>query len=360
MPGITLNLSKRGISTTVGIPGASVNFNRQGTFLNTGIPGTGLYDRKRLDGKKRINHSELHDAEHKTFQQKKSTETVKSNVNVEETTTEGLQDLRTALVSCFQLLQDLKKAIIKAKTALQLSQILLYTSNFLLVGLIFKWFKEKRDQKLEFLTDHEKCLAACFLYIDINTDDQIESSYFALLESYRTLLSSQKIWDITSTQKIDQIGLKSTASESILRKEVKFGYGNLETIKSKYDALHFENANGGDLYIYPGFVAMVDDNQNFGLIDIREMEFGFKTQKFIEEEGVPSDVQIFGTTWAKVNKNGTPDKRFRDNYEIPICLYGRLELKSNTGLNEVYLISNHEKAKHFSMMFERYQEMMKS
>jgi len=37
-PGVTLNFSKTGISTTVGVPGASLNFNKQGTFFNTGIP----------------------------------------------------------------------------------------------------------------------------------------------------------------------------------------------------------------------------------------------------------------------------------------------------------------------------------
>ncbi|WP_025328930.1 DUF4236 domain-containing protein [Bibersteinia trehalosi] len=48
-PGITLNLSKKGVSTTIGGKGASVNIGKKGTYLNTSIPGTGFYDRKRLD-----------------------------------------------------------------------------------------------------------------------------------------------------------------------------------------------------------------------------------------------------------------------------------------------------------------------
>lgn len=50
-PGVTLNLSKSGVSTTVGTKGASVNMGKNGIYLNTGIPGTGIYDRQRLDGK---------------------------------------------------------------------------------------------------------------------------------------------------------------------------------------------------------------------------------------------------------------------------------------------------------------------
>ena len=48
IPGIRLNFSKSGISTTVGIRGASVNFSSKGTYVNTGIPGTGLYRREKI------------------------------------------------------------------------------------------------------------------------------------------------------------------------------------------------------------------------------------------------------------------------------------------------------------------------
>lgn len=47
-PGVKINLSLQGISTTFGVPGASINIGKQGAFLNTGIPGTGIYSRTRL------------------------------------------------------------------------------------------------------------------------------------------------------------------------------------------------------------------------------------------------------------------------------------------------------------------------
>lgn len=50
LPGVTLNLSNSGISTTVGVKGASINFGKNGTYLNTGIPGTGFYNRTKLTG----------------------------------------------------------------------------------------------------------------------------------------------------------------------------------------------------------------------------------------------------------------------------------------------------------------------
>ena len=46
--GVRLNLSKSGISTSIGGHGISVTTGKKGTYLNTGIPGTGLYDRRKI------------------------------------------------------------------------------------------------------------------------------------------------------------------------------------------------------------------------------------------------------------------------------------------------------------------------
>ncbi|HDR1838537.1 TPA: DUF4236 domain-containing protein, partial [Pasteurella multocida] len=53
-PGITVNLSKSGVSATVGVKGASVNVGKNGTYLNVGIPGTGVYTRTKLKGAEKV------------------------------------------------------------------------------------------------------------------------------------------------------------------------------------------------------------------------------------------------------------------------------------------------------------------
>jgi hypothetical protein len=54
-PGLKLNLSKSGISSTIGGKGLSVNIGTRGAYLNTGIPGTGISNRTKLDGKTKNN-----------------------------------------------------------------------------------------------------------------------------------------------------------------------------------------------------------------------------------------------------------------------------------------------------------------
>ncbi|QUA54660.1 DUF4236 domain-containing protein [Aristaeella lactis] len=52
LPGVRINFSKSGMSTTIGPKGASINIGKNGTYLNTGIPGTGLYMREKIGGGK--------------------------------------------------------------------------------------------------------------------------------------------------------------------------------------------------------------------------------------------------------------------------------------------------------------------
>ena len=49
-PGLRINLSKSGASTTLGPRGAGVNIGRDGITTNAGIPGSGLSYRQKVGG----------------------------------------------------------------------------------------------------------------------------------------------------------------------------------------------------------------------------------------------------------------------------------------------------------------------
>ena len=54
LPGVHLNVSRSGISTTLGVRGASMTFGKRGRYLNTGIPGTGISWRSRVGSSARM------------------------------------------------------------------------------------------------------------------------------------------------------------------------------------------------------------------------------------------------------------------------------------------------------------------
>lgn len=119
--------------------------------------------------------------------------------------------------------------------------------------------------------------------------------------------------------------------------------------------MQFDNANGEEIMIYPGVVIMPRADGAFALIDLREVKLEFNAVRFVEDENVPSDAKIVDQTWAKVNKDGSPDRRFASNYAIPVCLYGGLTFTSPGGVLEEYQFSDAMAAAEFTDAFHAYQ-----
>jgi hypothetical protein len=55
--------------------------------------------------------------------------------------------------------------------------------------------------------------------------------------------------------------------------------------------------------------------------------------RFTESGRVPRDSQQVDTTWQYVNVRGGPDRRFKDNPQYPVMLYGELDVNSSGGLH---------------------------
>jgi hypothetical protein len=119
--------------------------------------------------------------------------------------------------------------------------------------------------------------------------------------------------------------------------------------------LHFQNANGADLYFYPGFIVMYSSKTSFALIGYDDIVIHHHYVRFTETDPVPADSKVVDRTWLKVNKDGTPDRRFNGNYQIPVVKYGEIAMKTNTGLNEEYEFSNYEATEKFAAAFWEYQ-----
>jgi len=195
------------------------------------------------------------------------------------------------------------------------------------------------------------------LGLEISLTEQLEAVFGTLDDRFSEVLSIKKIWDITTSQKIDKVVERTTANNTIDRKPVVLKRSYNPKILCDYKAFHFENANGGDLHVFPQFL-FVENEDDFALIDLLDVDVDFTLVSFIESEHVPSDTEVVDHTWAKANKDGSRDKRFSDNYQIPVVHYGELHLRSKSGLNEVYMFSNPEPALGFKQMFDEYKGIL--
>ncbi len=358
-PGFSLNFSNSGISSTVGVKGANINFSKRGTYFNSSIPGTGLYDRQKIGG-----------FQNSTSSTNNFSDIPENSINIpeiligeiksadpNELTSTNLAEIKESLLEAYNDRNELTNEIFLTQKKIKTAKVIHTISQLLIFGLFIKSFKNNVVALEEYFSDIKDQLENSFVDIDILFENTFEDKYLVMVDKYKELLNSNMIWDITSSHLQDMKLTRSAASTVVTRQQVRFKFDNIEIIKSKYQAFHLENKNGGDLYIYPAFIIMLNKDKRFALIDIYDFDLNFSEQKFLEEEKVPNDTKIIDKTWAKVNKNGTPDKRFNGNYEIPIVLYGEINVTSKYGLNESYSFSSFEKSKEFAEVFNSYKSL---
>lgn len=356
IPGIHLNFSKKGISTSIGVRGSNINFGKTGTYLNTTIPELGLHNRQKLSYNSIPNLPENLDpilckTEDNIF-----------SSDVEEITSQDMKGIKEVILTVQKQTVDLKNDLLKIKKVLGNSKLRLIASYFLLYGLIKKDISEKikadiRLQK-EVIVKIQNKIEKSYVELDIEFEDEIKAEYENMVLAFKNLTKSQKIWDVTSTHYQDTKIARSSASTLIEKREVQFGIKSLPYIKTRFEVLWLKNANGADLYIYPNFIIMHSSALQFAVIGLNEMSFFQSYSRFIETGTIPSDTKIIDKTWAKVNKNGSPDKRFKGNYQIPVVQYGEISLSTNTGLNERYHFSNYEFTQKFGSTFGTYRTII--
>ena len=96
-----------------------------------------------------------------------------------------------------------------------------------------------------------------------------------------------------------------------------------------------------------GSITLLRRRRDVGAVSYENLSVEVTQTQFIEDGSVPGDAKIVGYTWKYVNKDGGPDRRFKDNRKLPIALYQELEFSSATGLNEKFQFSDREVVKGF-------------
>jgi hypothetical protein len=172
------------------------------------------------------------------------------------------------------------------------------------------------------------------------------------------LARSQRIWKTLTIVATDRYRERTTALHSIQRRPVTVTLGSCDLIQSSWKIPRLSTAYGAEMFLYPAFVLYFVSPQAFALVDIHDVKLQFDPSSFIEEETVPTDAEFIKYTWKKANKDGSPDRRFAQNYQIPVLKYGDLRLTSHSGLSEAYMISNERLARGFAEAFFNYQRAL--
>lgn len=274
---------------------------------------------------------------------------------------QSLSELKSTLLDIESGKKKLRIKIASATNILKSAESQLNWINWFPLKFLFKEKILLKKQTILSFKDDLNALKVEYekhqLGLDISLTDRLEAAFGTLDDKFSEIMSTKKVWDVTTSQRVDRVIERTTANNTIERKSVVLKRSDISKILCDYKALHFENANGGDLNFFPQFI-FIENNNDFALVDILDIDVHYTLVSFIESGDVPSDTEVVDHTWAKANKNGDRDKRFADNYQIPVVEYGELHFKSKSGINEVYMFSNPEPVIAFKKMFDEYKQVL--
>jgi len=325
---IRLNLSRSGIGTSIGIPGMRLGVRPDGkAYIHAGRHG--VYFRQQVGGTRRHTTHEPATVGGSTIAYPTASAAQIANAS------------NSDLVDAINAMRRLPRydwqawlgAILSGIVLLPMSVILASNSIFLgilplgasltvcIVLLIFAgqvtgWERQRRRMHLNYCLEGRFCEA-----------------YQWIVSALNHLAGCQRVWAVTSSTVLSSIHERKRnagATDLLSNDLVSVGDGVPVGIVANIPVPALR-ARGQMFHFFPSGI-LVDDYRDVGFISYGDVQVSLGSTNFIERQGAPADAQIVGWTWKHPNKDGGPDRRFADNYQVPICRYGQLVLRSTSGM----------------------------
>jgi hypothetical protein len=170
----------------------------------------------------------------------------------------------------------------------------------------------------------------------------------ALTTSFDVLRGSRSVWQVQNEAFTFDWKRNAGASKLNQRHKITLSFDRPSCIRGNMHLPTISLAKES-LFFLPDALLVVG-RRSVTALSYQDVTLSMNAVRFIEEEPTPSDTQIVGRTWRYVNKKGGPDRRFNFNKELPICLYGEIDIQSSGGLNGRIHCSNCEAAKSFARL----------
>jgi len=192
------------------------------------------------------------------------------------------------------------------------------------------------------------CIAVCWVagtrdilrkttVIMYDLEPDVAKAYEAIHAAFEDIRTCGRVWHVEAKADVLDAKYHAGAGNLIKRSAVSVTIGQPSFVKTNID-VPLLPAGRQVLAFLPDRL-LVLESAAVGAVSYTDLILEHRDTRFIEEQDVPSDATVIDKTWRYVNKKGGPDRRFKDNRELPICAYSQLRLSSASGLNEVFYVS---------------------
>lgn len=168
-------------------------------------------------------------------------------------------------------------------------------------------------------------------------DDETEAEYQALHDAFGDLRNCHAVWHVEAAGANSDWKRSGGATKTVRRKRISLGTAPPSIIKTNI-AVPRIPCGRETLYFFPDRVLVLTSSQ-VGAVSYADLRVQQSTTRFIEDGAVPRDAEVVGTTWQYVNRSGGPDRRFKNNRQLPVARYDEVHFRSASGLNELLQLS---------------------
>lgn len=332
------NISKSGLGVSGGVTGLRVGKSPRGNYVHMGRHG--VYYRSGFSNGARATHGPTSPGS--------SPAEVETSLPMESLT--GAETVELASSSSSELLTQIQEAqkrisvwpwaaaavVLLAGVGSNVGDwlmLLILVSGGISVGWL--WMRDKARKTV---------------VIFYEVDDAPAGRFDALVGSFRTAAKSRKVWHMKAEAQIrDAHTRKVSGGAGVLidREDATPNEQGPKVIASNI-AIPTITAKSRSVYFLPDRVLVLQGN-TYADVPWESVDPAFDHSRFIESGSVPADAEVVGKTWKYVNKSGGPDKRFKDNRQLSVCLYGDLILTSPTGFRGEWQFSAKDAPKALTM-----------
>lgn len=330
MGGVRFNLSKSGIGASVGVKGLRLGSGPRGNYVHMGR--NGVYYRAALSSRK--------NAKKATPRNSDCGDTAAANIyNQTEIDSADVSYISDALSE--DLLDEINKKNHRSYLWPLSFLLILVPSYGLPLTVLFSLL-------IYYLIDVPRKTTAIIYDLDEETEGEIQQFY----DAFETIKQCRGIWHVSSVSSTSDTKRNAGANTLVSRSPIIINSSTPKGIKTNVKIPSIP-VGRQTLYFFPDRV-LIYDGKRAGGIGYDGLRITSLDKRFIENDAVPSDSTVIGSTWRYTNKSGGPDMRYKDNRRIPILLYCEVDFNSDSGINERIQLSRPSAANGLIEQFEVY------
>lgn len=197
---------------------------------------------------------------------------------------------------------------------------------------------------------------ACTVALRFDIGETALDAFIRVAAAHVGLARAARIWEVPHGQVAAKMGVVPPRTPVTAKPFLP------EFVVSRWPGLALQDRDGVGITVFPGFVMTRQAGAVGGtaLADLLTVTVESGEVRLPEREALPPDATVVDYTWERVNRDGSPDRRYANNARIPIVAYGCLHITIGANDRRAFLVSNREAATSFAEAINLFQASLRA